>query len=169
VSKLARTKTQTDDRIVIENRRRVALELRMSGLNYESVAEQVKTRFPQFENYNRQRAWDDINALLERTRTENQELAETAIQLELGRLDQLWSIAHATMMQGDLKAIDQLLKVSAARCNLLGINAPIQLRIDQSVEAELSGMMEALRTQLSPENYRQVIQILAAKTNTVSE
>jgi hypothetical protein len=151
----------TDRKLEIENRRRVALEMRMSGLNYEDVATQIRIRFPEEKNYSRQRAWDDVEALLEQTRTENQELAQAAIQLELTRLDQMHSIAHAAMMGGDLKAIDTLLKVSAARCALLGINAPLQIRIDEAVESEVRGALEKLRLTLSPENYKQIIEVLA--------
>ncbi len=155
----------TDRKLEIENRRRVALEMRMSGLNYEDVATQIRIRFPEEANYSRQRAWEDVEALLELTRTENQELAQAAIQLELVRLDQLWSIAHASLMQGELKAIDILLKVSAARCALLGINAPTQLRIDQQVDVELTKALDLLRGQLPTETYRQVIEVLATQTN----
>jgi hypothetical protein len=151
----------TDRKLEIENRRRVALEMRMSGLCYEDVATQIKIRFPEEKNYNRQRAWDDVEALLEQTRTENQELAQTAIQLELTRLDQMHSIAHAAMMGGDLKSIDTLLKVSAARCALLGINAPLQIRIDEAVESEVRGALEKLRLTLTPENYKQIVEVLA--------
>jgi hypothetical protein len=71
------------------------------------------------------------------------------------------SIAHAVMMGGDLKAIDTLLKVSAARCALLGINAPLQIRIDEAVESEVRGALERLRLTLSSENYKQIVEVLA--------
>jgi hypothetical protein len=150
-----------DRKIEIENRRRVAFELRMSGLNYEAIAEQIRIRFPEEQKYSRQSAWTDVEAILTLTRNENQELASVAIQLELERLNQLWTIAHADALKGNLKSIEILLKISAARCALLGINAPIQLRIDSAVEAELTKVVESLRSSLPPETYRAVIDVLA--------
>lgn len=45
-------------------------------------------------------------------------------QMELQRLDKLWSVAYEQAEAGDLQAVDRCLKIMERRSSLLGLDAP---------------------------------------------
>jgi hypothetical protein len=161
MGKIARTKIQTDDRIAIENRRRVALELKVTGMSYFGIAIEIRRRFPQYENYDRKRAFDDVKSILDRNLNENEKLGHAARQLELERLDQLWEIGQAEALQGNVRVIGDLLKIIHQRSQLLDLYPKAAQQVEAKVEQEILGAIAALREKLPAADYQNVIKILA--------
>ncbi len=59
-----------------------------------------------------------------------QEPAFEVRELEINRLDALFTVAWDLAMAGDLNAIDRVLKIQERRARLLGLDAPRQAQIE---------------------------------------
>lgn len=122
-------------RVEIAERSVRAMQLRKTGATYRAIASAITTELG--INYTEAQAHKDITRELGRI---NQELAidaECVRTLELERLDAyLLSIAR-DVQKGDLSAIDRALKISERRCKILGIDAPIELRVREMVAAHV--------------------------------
>lgn len=96
-------------------RRVKALKLRQRGLPYPQIAEAlgVSTRT----------AYRDVRKELEKIQETCAEEAELVREIELRRLDELWSVANTAALNGDIKAIDRCLRIQERRAKLLGLDA----------------------------------------------
>ncbi len=104
-----------------------AIRLRITGLSYEQIAGELGYA-------NRSAAFKAVEAGRREILTEP---AEELVNLESIRLDaMLWNasqVLEAAKADGDselvLKALDRQLRISDARCRLLGLNAPARTDI----------------------------------------
>ena len=100
--------------LTAHERRLQAAKLRMAGMTYRQIAEELDYRGPSG-------AYKAVKTLLRRTELE---LAQEFRQLELERLDFLTRSIWDKVCAGDLKAIDRLLRIMERRSRLLGLDAP---------------------------------------------
>jgi Arc/MetJ family transcription regulator len=110
--------------------------LREAGLSCQAIADELGLR-------NAHAAADDVYQALELHRSEMSRLADLHVTLELGRLDSheraAQTVLRTAATSGDqatvLKAIDRLVRVSARRSKLLGLETEGKQRRDASAAA----------------------------------
>lgn len=110
-------------KIAEKERRARALTLRRAGLTYEQVAEEIRAAYPELRSYTKQRAHDDVKVLLDGlSLTPARGLLEEELDRLLAMQVALWSRA----MNGQLGAVDRILRIMERRSKYLGLDAPIQ-------------------------------------------
>lgn len=125
---------------LVEKERQV-LELRRAGATYDECARAVGYATPQGAYLAYQRA-------LKRTLVEAG--TEEARQTELDRLDRLQRAVWPKAMNGDLQAINSVLRIFDRRARYLGLDAPIkqEIKVDiadaTSIDAEVARLVEML-------------------------
>lgn len=101
-------------RIAAVERQRQACVYRATGATYQQIATALGYR-------TRYGAWLAVQAALTRTAPKAD---DCAVELELQRMDALFSATYAMALRGDLTAIDAALAIMARRARLLGLDAP---------------------------------------------
>lgn len=92
-----------------------ALELKRAGVTYDVIAERLKFA-------NRGGAYKAVQRALVRTM---QEPADELRTIELDRLERLHFAAWAKAINGDLRAIDRVLRIAERRAKLLGLDVAL--------------------------------------------
>jgi hypothetical protein len=108
-----------NDPNVIDKERRV-LELRRAGVTYDQIAQEVGYS-------NASGAYHAFTRALKRTL--NNAGSEELRELEVDRLDRLQRFAWAQAAQGNLRAIETILRIMQRRARLLGLDAPIKQEV----------------------------------------
>ena len=154
----------TAQKIKMAERSSKALTLRKTGASYRSIAAVIASEFG-LEKYTEAQAHRDISRELDRIAKDSTLNAVQVRSLELERLDvYLLSIAR-DVQKGDFLAIDRALKISERRAKLLGIDAPIQLKVQElvtaQIDAEFNLFFEAIQSDsiLSPESKSRILEI----------
>lgn len=116
-------------------RRMNAVRLRVAGLTYEQIAEQLNL------------STDSAHDMVQRTlsRAENQHV-ETMRAIENERLDTAQSVIWNRVLQGDIKAIDAFLRISNQRVKINGLAAPTKLDISIGVRTEMEEALSRLES-----------------------
>lgn len=120
----------------VASRRQRVLQLREAGLSYQTIADELGLR-------NAHAAVDDVYQALEQQRAELSHRADLHVTLELSRLDSHERAAQTVLRQAAeakdqatvLKAIDRLVRVSARRSRLLGLETEGRQRRDAAAAA----------------------------------
>jgi hypothetical protein len=109
---ISRTKTShtSPAQIRIQERRQRALEYRKLGYAYPRIAKEMQCARGTAFNY----VAEAIRQAVSR------ETAETVLQLELLRLDELFTVANAKVLAGDMAAAAECRKQIELRCKLVG-------------------------------------------------
>lgn len=122
-------------------RRIQALEMKLSGMTYEAIANEM--------GYTDR---SQVRALVVRALEQvESRLVEEHRNIEGGRLDRLnrvaWSILADTKLGPEvrLKAIDRALRISERRSKLEGLDAPVKVAVDTGAQAELEDALALLR------------------------
>lgn len=101
-----------------------ALQLRMAGVNWATIAEQLGYKFPSGP-------YEAVRAVLKRTETPP---ADEVRALALERLDRIlfavWKRALDIHDPQQLECIDRVLKIEQRRAKLLGLDAPDKIDIE---------------------------------------
>jgi len=101
-------------KVDINERRKIALEARISGLSYQAIADKLgysdKTLVRR----------DVVNGIKEIVR----EPAEEVLRIELARLDEMHAGCWEAAKSGDVQALDRALKIQDRRAKYLGLDAP---------------------------------------------
>lgn len=113
---------QPDERL----RAQQCLKLRTGGLTWQEIADQLGYA-------DRSGARKAVERLLDRTEFESVDEFRT---LESDRLDALWRSYWSAALDGDLKAAEFCLKISAQRCRLLGLDRPARVSIEPGPAGE---------------------------------
>lgn len=128
----------SDKRNAKQRARRIeAVSLRLAGLTYAQIAERLEIT--------EQSAFDLVSRTLQRAENET---ANEMRAVESARLDRAQAAIWSRVLEGDTKAIDTYLRISARRARLFGLEAPTQIAVAMSVRTE---MVEAL------ENLEQIV------------
>lgn len=116
-----------------QTRRQQALSLRLAGMTYEQIAERLEV--------SNAGARDMVLRTLERA--ENR-----AVDYERGienqRLDRAQAAIWTKVLDGDLKAIDTYLRISARRAKMNGLDAPTRVDLSVSVREEMEDALQKL-------------------------
>jgi hypothetical protein len=121
-----------------------ALDLRLAGHTYDVIAAQVGYA-------SRSSAYRAVERAFQRIRAHTDQTADQLRQLEDARYDRMLRAIDAKVQQGDLVAIDRALRVSQARRQLWGLDAPT--RIDAGVSPAMAALLQqwqGLREQPAP-------------------
>lgn len=101
------------------DRDRQALELRIAGVDYDTIAQR-------FGYSGRGHAYAEINKLLTARAAEPREELRT---IELDRLDKLMLAIWQQARQGNHAAIDRVIRLMERRARLAGLDAPLRQEI----------------------------------------
>ncbi|AOV16582.1 hypothetical protein BJI67_05410 [Acidihalobacter aeolianus] len=102
-------------------RRKKAVELRKAGLSYAKIGERLGIA--------RQSAFAHVRHVLSELQAETAESAEQVRQIELERLDRATELCMRGIENGELAAIDRLIRIQERRARLLGLDAVERLDI----------------------------------------
>lgn len=147
-------------KVSIAERQQTALSLRKSGASFRAIAAHIAA-LPGNEKYSEGRAHADVTACLKALNEKTSLDTEAYRSLELERLDTAQLAIAKKVQSGDLGSIDRWLRISERRAALLGLDAPVRLKIEQGVEAELSAFLNSLESVLPSETYQQVLTAIA--------
>lgn len=104
--------------MAIEERRGRVYDLRLAGKSIREIARELGIGVGT--------AHRDCDAVLERLKSEANETAERARQIDLHRLDVAQAALWPSVQSGETQAIDTYLRLQARRSKLLGLDAPEQ-------------------------------------------
>jgi hypothetical protein len=113
-------------------RKKVAANL-LGGLNYRQMAEALGVSIGTISS--------DVKIILGRWQREQVKDADDYVQMELVRLDRALNAIWDRVLEGDLKAIETMLKIEERRARLLDLDAPITIKandIDAAIQRELA-------------------------------
>jgi hypothetical protein len=127
-------------RTVVADRRTKLLQMRLAGVDYDTIADRL-------DYGSASAARKDFTRAMRETLELEAEKADELRTLELQRLDRLQAAAWADALKGNLRAIETVLKVVDRRCRLLGLDAP--LRLDATVSEEPSAQDLELRDMIN--------------------
>jgi hypothetical protein len=152
--KIGKTKARS---INIADRRSRAIALRKTGATLEAVAAVIAQEFNQ-PKYDKSFAFKDIDVALKDLNERCSHDTEEYRRQELEILDDCQFRLQAKVKVGDVQAIAQVVKISERRAKLLGLEAPIQLQVEQIVDQELRAFIDGLQPLLPRETYNQVLE-----------
>jgi hypothetical protein len=118
-----------------------ALKLRLAGVGYEEIAQQVGYRSPDG-------AWKAVRSGLKRTLKEP---ADQVRRLEVDRLDRLLGAIWEKAIAGDGEAIDRA-RIMKRRAELLGLDAPKNVNMEHGGQVVMN--WESLAAGIPPEELR---------------
>lgn len=111
-------------------RRKLVVDLRLSGLTFSEIAQAVKQQIPDTaDSYDERYAWRDLNKALENNRVELGESAQQLREMMLLQLDTVMTVVYTRALEGDYKAVDRMIKLQEQKARLLGLYAPAQVKI----------------------------------------
>lgn len=105
-----------------------ALELRKQGASYDQIAHAMNTG----KDY----AYKLVIRGLKRIDTKMREGLDEMVRLEVERLDAMLRAVWTKAREGDLKAVDRVLRIMQRRADLLGLDAPKRQHIDLTMTHE---------------------------------
>lgn len=114
-------------------RRAEAMTYLLAGMSYEQIGERL--------GISKAGAVDMIHRTLDMA---EQRGVDELRSVENARLDRAQAAIWTAVLQGDLKAIDTFLKISARRARLNGLDAPTQINLKVSVRAEMEAALNEL-------------------------
>lgn len=115
------------------SRRTEALSLRLAGLTYEQIGERLKISPSGAAN------------LIARSLSRAEQMSVDQLRAtENARLDRAQMAIWPQVLQGDQKAIGMFLRISAARRQMNGLNAPVKLNISMSIKQEMEAALNDL-------------------------
>lgn len=130
------------EREEIRQRRRRLIALRKAGIDWQTIADELGYT-------SRGAACQDWRRAREQSRAELEVSVDELRSLELERHDTMLAAIWNRVRQGDVRAIEVALKISAQRAKLLGLDAPIQhevITID-AVDRQIAQLKEELAHQ----------------------
>lgn len=105
-------------------RRAVAVNLRTAGHSFRAIAETLGVDVAT--------AFHDVNLALDEARSAYRQRVEAFIELELARLDKLWTVTFDRALRGNLRATITCVAISRRRSRLLGLDKPRRVQHDVS-------------------------------------
>ncbi|MFE3052356.1 helix-turn-helix domain-containing protein [Nocardia sp. NPDC059239] len=135
---MARKKTKPVEEVHdVQQRRKRALELRLSGLNQTQIAEEMGLHKSTISDYIQ-------HALADITR----EKADEYLQIELSRLDAMWAGIWKDATHGDTWKIDRALAIIDQRARLTGSYKAAELKAVADAKGNVSGEAKSMVGQL---------------------
>lgn len=107
-------------------RRKKAIALKIAGLDYQAIADQLGYA-------DRASAYKDIERALQKALKEEAQEVSALRTLTVQRYDRLQAAYWPKALQGDVKAAEVVLKILAQRSKIEGTEAPARLAVDAQV------------------------------------
>lgn len=117
------------------SRSREAVDLRICGRTYDQIGDAL--------GISKQQAHRIVKAELEELALLTRGAAEELRQRELETLDRLLATAMASAEEGDMQAAGCVIKISARRAALLGLDAPEKQQLEVSVAGTAARLLSA--------------------------
>jgi hypothetical protein len=118
------------------SRRAEALALRMAGLSYAQIGERL--------SITTEGAVDLVRRTLQRASVTERESVEEERALENARLDRVQAALWPQVLQGDHRAIDLYLRISASRRKMNGTDAPTKIQLSVNIREEMEFALNEL-------------------------
>lgn len=125
-------------------RRKKAIALKLAGLDYQSIADQLGYS-------DRAAAYVDIDRALKKNLAEEAEQVELLRHVAVQQLNRLQAAVWPKAVKGDTRAAETALRVITQRCKLQGIEAPTQIALEHRLDLEgelvatvLGGVLDSL-------------------------
>ena len=123
------------DTIGANLRKKRALELRIGGMSYRQIYDTLVKEFSDRQellppSYTPRRVCEDVRDLLREEKWQREALVSELVGLEMDRLDSLMMVAYSSAMRGNVKAVNQCLKIMDMRAKFLNLypNKTINIR-----------------------------------------
>lgn len=97
-----------------------AVSMRRAGMTFDAIAREL--------DVSQSVVWMAVDRWMKRTREEVKEAANDVREMELARLDKATELIMSAIEDGELQAVDRLVKVIDRRSKLLGLDAPTQIQ-----------------------------------------
>lgn len=121
-------------KLTAQEKRKAAVELRMAGLTYAKIGQQI--------GLSESQTYKTIQKALSESVERTQKDSDQIVEMELLRLDRISQTLWTNVVKGDLKAIDRYIKVMQQRAKLLGLDAPLKVAsTDKDGEDTESGVI----------------------------
>lgn len=143
-----------------------AIELRIAGLNYRDICNQLRNemgdRLP--PGYSEYMCSKDVQFAINDIRANVREKAQDMMELELMRLDNIEMVMMDKAMLGDVKAANMVLRIMERRSKYLGLDQPSMVRVkdwrSEVIELLKQGTVtvEDIRRELGDELAKQVLE-----------
>lgn len=117
-------------------RRAKAVTLRIAGMTYVQIAVECDYSDPAVAR----------RAVVQALESVMVEQVEHYRALEASRYDRLTAAVWPQALRGDTKSVMTALAISARRCKLLGLDAPVVLEIHDGIDTELKALAAELAT-----------------------
>jgi hypothetical protein len=132
--------------VIIAERRSKAVQLRLAGVDYERIAQQLEYK-------SRQQAREDVHRAYVQATAEVRESVEELRNQDLERLARLQAAFWGAALQGDPKAGEMILKILARRAKLMGMDSALKVEITtiDQIDAEIQQLREKLALPPAPE------------------
>ena len=116
---MGRRVTTSAKQIKVAINRREAVSLRLTGMTFDAIGAQLGCSAPH--------AYRLVIAEMESMAAESHEKTAALRELEAARLDAVQEAIWQQVKKGDLDAVDRLVRVSARRSALLGLDRPTKI------------------------------------------
>lgn len=138
-----------------------ALQLRSQGLTYRQIVPLISEEFNQ-PRYNASLAHTDCKFALENIAIENTYNMHQLRKLELYRYEDYLNRIYPEVERGRLQAVDCAVRISQARARILGLYAPVEIKIQEivseRVQSHLTVFFQAVNgNDLIPEHVRDML------------
>jgi hypothetical protein len=135
-----------------------AAKLRILGLGYRQIGERMGVTASTAHKY--------VTRAAEGYELQAAEAIDTQRKLELARLDHAMTVVMsqiaklATSTKPNPAAIDQLVRVSERRAKLLGLDAALEVKVQQAMGNEIDAVIARLRDGLNDEEFAKALAAL---------
>lgn len=122
-------------------RRKKAIALKLAGLDYQAIADQLGYS-------DRAAAYVDIDRALKKNLAEEAEQVELLRHIAVQQLNRLQAAVWTKAVKGDTRAAETALRVITQRCKLQGVEAPTQIALEHRIDLESQLVADALAAAL---------------------
>lgn len=145
-------------RITAAERRKKAVQMRISGATYDDISKALGVSRPA--------AYNSVKTALQETKLKMAESVDELREIERERLERLILAVMPKAMSGDVKAVDSVRRLSESLRRLLGLDAPDKIEFNWRDEAKEIGLDE---NELYNEFERIVNEAIVNEKTTVSK
>lgn len=146
----------SSQQLIIDERRGKVVNLRKSGATLAAIAKVISQEFDA-PKYDAKSAHRDVMESLKLINQSYRMSADEYRQLELERLDEYLFRLQVKLRMGDHQATALALKIGERRAKLMGLEAPIQIQVDEAVNTELTLAIDLLQAKMSPSAYSELL------------
>jgi hypothetical protein len=130
------------------------VSLRTQGLSYRAIADAWQKQTG--KKISQTTVQTDIVAELKKIAEQTRGEAEHYQQIELTRLDMAMSAIAKKVAGGDVMAVSVWVRISESRRKLLGLDAPVQLQVQQQLATQQDQFINMLEAALDAETFAKV-------------